>query len=161
VPISSFGAAHAAAALTALAFGFMVLAMRKGTQLHRAIGMGYATAMVAVNGTALTIHRLTGHFGPFHALAILSLATVVAGVAAAVLRPRNWLVKHYRMMSFSYLGLLAATTAEIAIRVPALHVNSPARGMTTGIAIAVLFTAAGSVILRRLQRRALAAIVAD
>ena len=161
MPISSLGAAHAAAALAALAFGLMVLAMPKGTQLHRAIGMGYATAMVAVNVTALSIYRLTGHFGPFHALAMLSLATVIAGVAAAVLRPRNWLVKHYRMMSFSYLGLLAGTTAEIAIRVPALHVNGPARGMTIGITIAVVFTAAGAIIVPRLQRRALAALVAD
>jgi uncharacterized membrane protein len=158
MPISSLGAAHVAAALAALAFGFMVLAMRKGTQLHRAIGMGYATAMVAVNVTALTIYRLTGHFGPFHALAILSLAMVVAGAAAVVLRPRNWLAKHYRMMSFSYLGLLAATTAEITIRVPALHVNSPARGITIGIASAVVFTAAGAITIPRLQRRALAAV---
>jgi hypothetical protein len=30
--------------------------------------MGYAMAMVAVNGTALTIYRLTGHFGPFVAV---------------------------------------------------------------------------------------------
>ena len=56
MPISPLGAAHVAAALAALAFGLMVLAMRKGAQLHRAIGMGYAIAMVAVNGTALTIY---------------------------------------------------------------------------------------------------------
>jgi uncharacterized membrane protein len=72
MPISSFGVAHVAAALAALAFGMMVLIMRKGTQLHRAMGMGYAMAMIAVDGTALTIYRLTGHFGPFHALAMLS-----------------------------------------------------------------------------------------
>jgi uncharacterized membrane protein len=161
MPISSFGAAHVAAALAALAFGMMVLVMRKGTQLHRAVGMGYAMAMVAVNGTALTIYRLTGHFGSFHALAMLSLATVIAGVAAVVLRPRNWLAKHYRTMSISYLGLLAATTAEIAIRVPALHVNSPARGITIGIATAIVFSAVGFIIAPRLQRRALAAVAAD
>lgn len=161
MPISALGAAHVAAALAALAFGMIVLLMRKGTQLHRAIGMGYAIAMVAVNATALTIYRLTGHFGPFHALAMVSLATVIAAVAAVVLRPRNWLARHYRMMSFSYLGLLAATTAEIAIRVPALHVNSPARGMTIGIVTALLFIVAGVILVPRLERRALAAVSAD
>ncbi len=161
MPISPLGAAHVAAALAALAFGLMVLAMRKGTHLHRAIGMGYAMAMLAVNVTALSIYRLTGHFGPFHALAIVSLATVIAGVAAVVARPHNWLAKHYRLMSWSYLGLLAATTAEIAIRVPALHVNSPARGITIGVATAIVFTAAGLIIVPRLQRRALPAVAVD
>jgi hypothetical protein len=78
-----------------------------------------------------------------------------------VLHSRNWLARHYRMMSFSYRGLLAATTAEIAIRVPALHINSPARGMTIGIATPIVLTAAGFIIVPRLQRRALAAVVAD
>src|SRR5689334_18554267 len=102
MPVSSLGAAHAAAALAALVFGMIVLVMRKATQLHRAMGMSYAIAMVAVNGAALMIYRLTGHFGPFHALAMLSLATILAGVAASILRPPDWLAKHYRMMSFSY-----------------------------------------------------------
>lgn len=57
--ISPFGAAHVAAALAALAFGMMVLIMRRGTQLHRAMGMGCAMAMVAVNGTVLTICGLS------------------------------------------------------------------------------------------------------
>ena len=59
MPISSFGAAHVAAALAALAFGMMVLIMRRDTQLHRTMGMGYAMAMVAVNGTVLTIYGLS------------------------------------------------------------------------------------------------------
>ena len=59
MPISSFGAAHVAAALAALAFGMMVLIMRRDTQLHRTMGMGYAMAMVAVNGTVLTICGLS------------------------------------------------------------------------------------------------------
>jgi uncharacterized membrane protein len=50
MPISSLGAAHVAAALAALALGMIVLLMRKGTQFHRAIGMGYAMAMRASCG---------------------------------------------------------------------------------------------------------------
>ena len=59
MPISSFGAAHVAAALAALACGMMVLIMRRDTQLHRTMGMGYAMTMVAVNGTVLTIYGLS------------------------------------------------------------------------------------------------------
>src|ERR1700733_11530124 len=79
MPISSIGAAHVAAALAALALGAIVLAMRKGTQLHRAMGMAYAAAMIVLCVTALMIYRINGHFGPFHVLALLSLATIFAG----------------------------------------------------------------------------------
>jgi uncharacterized membrane protein len=161
MPISSFGAAHAAAALAALAFGALVVIARKGTAFHRTMGMAYAVAMVALNVAALMIYRLTGHFGPFHALALLSLATIAVGVAVAIRRPPNWLHRHYTMMSFSYLGLLSATTTEIAIRVPALHVNNPVRGTMIGVVSAVAFTALGAIILPRLQRRALAAVAAE
>jgi hypothetical protein len=37
----------------------MVLIMRRDTRLHRTMGMGYAMAMVAVNGTVLTIYGLS------------------------------------------------------------------------------------------------------
>ena len=60
IPISSSGPAHVAAALAALPpFGMMVLIMRRDTRLHRTMGMGYAMAMVAVNGTVLTIYGLS------------------------------------------------------------------------------------------------------
>jgi uncharacterized membrane protein len=159
MPISSIGAAHVAAALAALAFGLFVIATRKGTQLHRAMGMAYAIAMVVLNLCALMIYRINGHFGPFHVLALLSLATIFAGVAMAVMRPRNWLVRHYLMMNLSYLGLLSAATTQMLVNVPALH--GAERGTMTGIVSAVAFTAIGFIILPRLQRRALAAIAAD
>jgi uncharacterized membrane protein len=157
--VSVLGAAHVAAALAALLFGALVLAMRKGTPLHRAIGMGYATAMLGVNATALLIYRINGHFGPFHVLALLSLATLAAGVAMVVLRPRNWLVRHYMTMNFSYLGLLSAATTQMLVNVPAFH--GAVRGTATGVISAVAFTAAGVIILPRLQRRALARVGGD
>ena len=159
MPISPLGAAHVAAALAALGFGALVLLMRKGTQLHRAIGMAYATAMIALCVTALMIYRISGHFGPFHVLALVSLATIVGGVMAVLRRRPGWLSKHYRMMTFSYLGLLSAGTTQMLVNLPALH--GPVRGMVTGVASAVAFTAAGAIILPRLQRRALAAVAAD
>ena len=48
-------------------------------------------------------------------------------------------------------GLAAATTAEALVRVPALQVNSATRGISSGVAIAVVY----SIIVRRLQHTAL------
>jgi uncharacterized membrane protein len=156
MPISAIGAAHVAAALSALTFGGLVIAMRKGTPLHRAMGMGYAAAMVALCVTALMIYRTTGHFGPFHFLALASLATIIIGVAAVA---RGKISRHYQMMSYSYLGLLSAAVTQLLISLPALH--WPFRGSMTGIGSAVVFLAIGRIILPRLQHRVLGTIEAD
>jgi uncharacterized membrane protein len=159
--ISSLGAAHLAAALAALALGMLVVVVRKGTALHRSLGMAYAVSMFGVNATALTLYRLTGSIGPFHVLALISLAAVGFGVAAAVLRWPGWLRTHYQAMSYSYVGLLAAATAEALIRVPALHVNSISRGISVGLVTTLVFVIAGRLILRRLQSAVLGSLSAD
>jgi len=158
MPISSLGAAHVAAALAALVFGALVLLMRKGTSLHRAMGMAYTVAMVALNVAALLIYRINGHFGPFHVLALVTLVTIGLGIKAIVARPRR-LARHYQMMSFSYLGLLSAATTQLLLNLPAFH--GPLRGTITGVVSAVLFTGLGRIILPRLQYRALSGLAAD
>jgi len=154
MPISPLGAAHVAASLAALAFGALVLFLPKGTQFHRAMGTAYAVAMVALNIAALAIYRMTGRFGPFHALALLSLATIVVGIFAIT---QGRVGRHYQMMTFSYLGLLSAAATQMLVNLPVFS----GRGMTVGIASAVAFTALGAIILPRLQRRALATIETD
>jgi hypothetical protein len=76
--------------------------------------------MLVMNGTALLIYRLTGTFGPFHVAALVSLGTLVAGIIPAWRRRPvgNWVDRHYYLMAYSYLGLLAAAVAETATRVP-------------------------------------------
>jgi len=110
------------------------------------MGAGYVMAMVLVNLTALGVYRLTGRFGPFHALALLSLATVAWGMRAVLRRRPGWLLTHYHSMVWSYLGLLAAACAEIAIRVPmiAASINSAGRGMALGLGICRYLHGAGS-----------------
>jgi uncharacterized membrane protein len=76
--------------------------------------------MLAVNLSALMLYRLTGHFGPFHAAALFSLLTVVAGVLPARGRGRGWLRRHAYWMAGSYVGLWAALAAEITTRVDGL-----------------------------------------
>jgi len=152
MPISSLGAAHVAAALAALVLGALVLLMRKGTPLHRVIGMAYTVAMVVLCIAALLIYRSNGHFGPFHALALLSLATLARGIAAIMARPPR-LSRHYKSMTFSYLGLLSAGVTQLLLYLPALQ--TPVRGMVAAVVSTAVFIAVGIFALPRLERRAL------
>ena len=119
----SIGQLHLASALVALASGAWVLWRRKGTATHRRIGWLYAGSMLVLNVTAFMIYRLYGTFGPFHVAALISLVTLIAGILPAWRRrpERTWIEHHYFFMSYSYLGLLAASIAETATRVPALR----------------------------------------
>lgn len=110
---------HTVCAVVALGSGAAVLLRRKGTRVHRRIGWIYVASMLLLNGTALMIYRLFGGFGPFHVAAVFSLATVVAGTVPAVRRrPANWVERHYAWMTWSYVGLCAATVSEVATRTP-------------------------------------------
>jgi uncharacterized membrane protein len=76
--------------MLAFGLGLAVVLQAKGTSRHRWTGRLYLGAMLAVNGAALTIYELTGGFGIFHGLAVVSLVTLSAGFAAAALqRPRG------------------------------------------------------------------------
>jgi uncharacterized membrane protein len=159
---SPMGAAHLAGAVAALVLGAMVLGAPKGTEFHRAVGAGYAAAMVILNVSALAIYRLTGHFEPFHALALASLATIARGIVPAVRRRPGWLMRHYRNMAWSYVALLAATGSEIVLRV-LLRAGTfagpradPWQIIGGGIAITVLFVGSGAIVLPRLRRTAMA-----
>jgi len=111
------GTLHLSLALVALASGLVVCLCRKGTTWHKRWGWAYASVMVAVNATALSIYGLLGHFGPFHAAALFSLFTIAMGLVP-VLRKANrfWLLRHGYWMSGSYVGLWAAAVAETATR---------------------------------------------
>jgi hypothetical protein len=76
--------------------------------------------MVLLNVTALAIYDLFGSFGPFHWLAVISLATVVAGFVPVFLRrPRGgWLRLHAYFIPWSYVGLVAGAVAEVVSRIP-------------------------------------------
>jgi len=112
--MSPLGVIHVAFSILGLAAGLGVALARKGTAFHRRLGWTYVLAMVAVNGTALMIYRLLGHFGPFHAGALFSLASVFGGLVPAVRRapPRGWLPQHAYWFAGSYVGLCAAAVAE-------------------------------------------------
>ncbi len=144
--MSTVGWIHTAAAVAALALGAAVLLRGKGTRSHRRLGWTYLIAMVLLNVTALAIYRLTGAFGPFHVAAILSLASVTAGIIPAVRRKpaATWVERHYWWMTYSYLGLLAAAVAEVVTRVPGIDF-----WWTVVVASAAVFVVGAPIIRRR------------
>ena len=91
------GELHLTSAILSLAAGGWMLSQPKGTAIHRRTGWVYVASMVSMNATALLIYRLTGRFGPFHVLALISLGILSAGIIPAALRrpARGWLERHY------------------------------------------------------------------
>jgi hypothetical protein len=123
--------------------------------MHRRVGVLYGVSMLLLNLTALSIYDLFGRFGVFHWLALVSLATVIAGVLHVWLRrpAGSWLELHARAMSWSYAGLLAAFFAEIGARLPGV-------GFSTGVIVpAVAVTAVAAILIHTRVPRIVASLV--
>jgi hypothetical protein len=120
----------------------------------------YVACLVWVDGSALTIRRLTGRFNLFHALAVLSLVMVVGGVAQVVLRRkiRRWLWRHYQYMSWSYAGLVAGAVNEALVRVPRLRDFYARAGGWVAVAASAAVVAGAAALIFGNQRRSLAAV---
>lgn len=118
--MSSLGWTHLVFALIALVAGGRVVVTRKGTRWHRTVGHVYVMCMIGLNVTALFLYNLTGRANLFHAFALFSLGTIIAGMVPLLLRRPTgaWLDYHARFLSGSYVGLVAATVSEVATRVP-------------------------------------------
>lgn len=147
--MSRLGWVHVTFAVTAMLFGAIVVLRPKGTFSHRVTGWVYVTAMVGLNATALMIYRLFGHFGPFHVLALISLFTVLSGMSVVLARPKGWLPLHYKIMSWSYVGLLAAAASEAGVRIRIFHFWWAVL-LATGLVVGV-----GAAIIKRSERRIL------
>ncbi|MES2898241.1 MAG: DUF2306 domain-containing protein [Pseudomonadota bacterium] len=116
------GHGHHLAAWLALVSGAVVLLGRKGTRGHRRWGWLYLLSMTAMNLSSLAIYRLFGGFGVFHVLAICSLLTLLAAIVPVRTRKpaRNWARAHATLITWSYVGLVAAAASELMTRIPAL-----------------------------------------
>jgi len=137
------GYIHSFAAATAVLGGAAVLARPKGTRAHVLAGRLYLWSMVALNISALGIYRITGSFGPFHFGALLSLATVAAGVLLLRSSKVGGVHGHAYCMLWSYLGLLAAAVSEFATHV----LYWPASSGVIGTSLAVFVV--GGVLVHR------------
>jgi len=121
--MSTLGIIHTVFGVVALLAGTAVVLIRKGGRWHRTLGHVYLTSMVSLNATSLFIYNLFGHFGPFHWLAAISLLTLIAGmIPVFTRRPKGrWLERHAIFINMSFIGLVAATAAEITSRIPGME----------------------------------------
>ena len=110
---------HIIFGFSSLFFGLLVLLTSKGSAHHKLIGKLYVASMVILNATAFGIYELFNGFGIFHWGAVVSSLTIVCGVGVLIFRRKfkNWLVIHYDLMVWSYIGLLAATSNEMFVHV--------------------------------------------
>ncbi|MDB5733970.1 MAG: hypothetical protein JWP16_136 [Alphaproteobacteria bacterium] len=144
---------HVVAASIALATGAAVIVLPKGKGPHRLLGITYVFAMLVANMAALMIYSLTGHFNLFHGFALLSLFFTLTGLSMPILKPQGWVARHVWWMSWSYLGLLAATANEALIHLP-LPLRGAPRIIATGVGLAVVTGVAGRLLRPRLMRAA-------
>jgi uncharacterized membrane protein len=107
------GTAHVVAASLALALGPALLARRKGDSWHVRLGRLYVATMLAVAVTVLFLYEITGRLGPFHALAVVSLATTALGwLSVRRGHSRTGVVAHATFMAWSWMEVLTAGLAQ-------------------------------------------------
>ena len=111
-----FGALHVVFAIASLILGAAVVCQPKGGRRHRSLGYSYVASLLMVNVSALSVYEDSAGAGPFHVLAVVSLVTLASGFIPAFLRrpTASWLDLHAHLMSWSYVGLVAAGIAQIA-----------------------------------------------
>jgi uncharacterized membrane protein len=135
-PLGLLGSTHTIFAIAALATGLGVLVQEKGTLVHRRFGYVYAISLLLSNLTALPVLNITGRFGVFHVLVLISLGTLLAGFIPAFLRkPQgSWIYLHGYFMSWSYVGLVAAGVGQLTVLVP----SEMAKMLVTASAITII-----------------------
>ncbi|MCH8568180.1 MAG: DUF2306 domain-containing protein [Balneolales bacterium] len=118
--MTTVGLIHFYTAIAALATGTFVMFWTKGTRIHKLAGYGYCIAMFFVLATAFMLFSLFGGWGIFHWAAVISSATLLAGMIPLILRkPRNnYISLHFSFMYWSVMGLYAAFFAETMVRLP-------------------------------------------
>lgn len=147
--LTTMGWFHLGFAVFGLVAGAIQLMRRKGDRIHRVLGYAYVYGMIIANATALTMYRFTGAFNAFHAGAIVNLVCIIAAMIPVLRMPRSpdWKAQHYRWMSASYIGLAAAASTELAVRVLSLGSRS-AVWLVAGVAVLAV-SVVGSILIRR------------
>ena len=98
-------AIHLATAIPALPLGAYVLWSRKGDRKHCMLGRIWAALMLITAIDSFWIREVTGHIGPIHIFAVITLIAVPRGIYA--IRKGN-VAGHKRAMLYSYIGLCTA-----------------------------------------------------
>jgi len=147
--LTTMGWFHLAFAAFGLVTGAIQFLRSKGGRQHRAIGYAYVYGMIIANATALTMYRFTGSFNVFHAGAVVNFVCIIAAMIPVLRTPRapDWRASHYRWMSSSYIGLVAAAATEFSVRT--LAVSSRGTAWIVAGVVTVVVSVIGSVLIRR------------
>ena len=100
--------AHAYAAFAAIGLGAAQFALPKGTSDHRALGRGFAALMLFIAGSSMFIHTIRS-FGPFSAIHLLSIFTLVVVPLTVWAARRGEIAAHARGMRLIYVLALIVT----------------------------------------------------
>ncbi|WP_371185392.1 DUF2306 domain-containing protein [Thalassotalea maritima] len=117
---STLGGFHTLSAIVALITGAMVFLRKKGNAQHKVYGYTYVVAMLALNISAIPLQNLFDGLGWFHLFIVISLPYIIWGMYYPLFARSNpnWMVNHFEILSYSYIGLCAAFIAEVVVRLP-------------------------------------------
>jgi uncharacterized membrane protein len=96
---------HAFAAMAAFALGIVQLSAPKGTLPHRTLGYIWVALMVVVAGTSFWIHDIR-MWGPWSAIHLLSIFTLVTLPLAVLHARRHRVIAHRNAMISMFAGAL-------------------------------------------------------
>jgi uncharacterized membrane protein len=96
---------HAFAAMAAFALGIVQLSAPKGTLPHRTLGYIWVVLMVVVAGTSFWIHDIR-MWGPWSAIHLLSIFTLVTLPLAVLHARRHRVIAHRNAMISMFAGAL-------------------------------------------------------
>ena len=147
--------AHVSGAVQTILIGIWLFAVPKGTVRHRFLGGVYAGLVVLLDLAALSLHRQAA-FGPFHILAVLSLATILGAIGLMLFtkKPPVIIATHGFMMSWSYAGLIAAGMGQLTVQ---LRVNGSGWVWTVIVATLVI----SGIVIQKQVPRSLRAVLGD
>jgi uncharacterized membrane protein len=147
--LTTAGTIHACLAMAGILIGLLQFLLAKGTRAHRALGYAYVYGMVAADGAALLVYQFTGRFNILHVGAIANLLCIVAAIVPVLRSPRplDWKALHYRWISWSYVGLLAAASTELVVRNS--HLATKGQAWIATALVSGLVTATGAGLIRR------------
>lgn len=147
--LTSLGTLQTLLAGSCILLGAIQLLAAKGGIGHRARGYAFVYGMLTADAAALLIYRFTGHFNILHVGAIANVACVLLAMVPLLRTPRpaNWRDMHYALIAWSYVGLLAAATTELIVRV--IQPSTRAEAWELTAIMTVLVTVLGYVLINR------------
>jgi uncharacterized membrane protein len=106
VGLTVAGWIHTILSSVGIVVGAEQLLRTRRDRLHRWFGYVYVVAMVTADFAILTVYRFNGHFNAFHVGALANLLCIAMALhpMLAQSRPRQWKIKHYMWMSWSYVA---------------------------------------------------------